>query len=79
MKANIEVSSREEATAIKHGLEDPAMRAIVVVTGALSGLSERARTRVLNFVLDNYRERETQPQEPQSETAPKTDGQHASG
>jgi len=57
MKANIEVRSRDEASAIKTGLEDPAIRAFVVVMGVLMTLpSDRARKRVLTYVEDRFRE-----------------------
>jgi hypothetical protein len=57
MKATIEVSDRKEADAIRAGLEDPAVRAFVVIMGALLTLpSERARKRVLQYVLDYFDE-----------------------
>lgn len=58
MKASIEVENRNEADAIRTGLEDPATRAFVVVMGALATLpSDRARKRVLQYVTDYFHER----------------------
>jgi hypothetical protein len=58
MKAAIDVSDRKEAEAIRAGLNDPAVRAFVVVMGALSALpSDRTRQRVLDFVRDHFEER----------------------
>ena len=57
MKATIDVSDRKEAEAIRAGLADPAVRAFVIVMGALSALpSDRARQRVLGFVRDHFEE-----------------------
>lgn len=58
MKANIEVSDRKEADAIRTGLDDPAVRAFVVVMGILLPLSERARRRVLTYVTDRLDEQD---------------------
>jgi hypothetical protein len=53
MKATIEVSDRKEADTIRSGLADPAVRAFVIVMGALQNLpTERARRRVLTYVQD---------------------------
>jgi len=53
MKANIDVKDRREADAIRAGLEDPVMRAQVIITGVLRSLpSDRARKRVITFVSD---------------------------
>jgi hypothetical protein len=57
MKATIEVADRKEADAIRVGLEDPTVRACVVVMGALATLPIRARMRVLEFVRDHFDER----------------------
>jgi hypothetical protein len=55
MKATIEVKDRKEADAIRDGLEDPAVRAFVVIMGALAALpSDRARTRVMTYVTDYF-------------------------
>jgi hypothetical protein len=51
MKATIEVADRKEADAIRVGLEDPTVRACVVVMGALATLPIRARMRVLECVI----------------------------
>ena len=73
MKAWIEVKDRKEAESIRRGLEDPAVRAFVVVTGALSTLpTDRARLRCLNHVADLLDEKATAkpaPAEPAAITA----------
>ena len=57
MKANIEVTDRREADAIKRALEDTAVRAFVVVMGTLKMLpTDRARRRVLQYVSDRLDE-----------------------
>jgi hypothetical protein len=57
MKALIEVKDRKEGDAIRAGLEDPSVRAFVVVMGALKMLpTDRARRRVLQFVVDKLEE-----------------------
>jgi hypothetical protein len=60
MKATIEVKDRKEAGYIRAALDDPAMRAQVVMVGALSSLpSDRARKRVLQYVIDYFEENPT--------------------
>jgi hypothetical protein len=62
MKATIEVSDRKEAEQIRTGLADPTVRAFVVVMGALNSLpSERAKARVLNYVMDYFKDRDDAP------------------
>lgn len=57
MKANIEVANRKEANAIRAGLDDPSVRAFVIVMGILLTLpSQRARVRVLTYVRDRLEE-----------------------
>jgi hypothetical protein len=57
MKANIEVKDRREADAIRSGLEDPFLRALVIVTGVLNELSsDRTRKRVLEYMRDKLDE-----------------------
>jgi hypothetical protein len=57
MKAKIEVDNRHEAAAIRSGLDDPAVRASVIVMGSLNALpSDRARKRVLQYVIDYFDE-----------------------
>lgn len=57
MKAAIEVKSRKEADDLRRGLEDPAVRAFVVVMGVLLALpNDRARQRVLQYVRDKLEE-----------------------
>lgn len=59
MKANIEVKDRREADAIKAGLEDPVMRAMVIIIGTLKALpTKRAQARVLQYVSDRLEEEE---------------------
>jgi hypothetical protein len=59
MKMTLEVKDRKEADAIRTGMEDPAVRAFVLVMGALKALpSDRARERVLRFVTDTLDERD---------------------
>jgi hypothetical protein len=57
VKATIEVADRKEGDAIRAGLEDPTVRACVIVMGALATLPIRARIRVLEFVRDHFDER----------------------
>lgn len=53
MKATIEVKDRKEGENIRAGLEDPAVRAFVVIMGVLKALpTDRSRARVLNYVND---------------------------
>jgi hypothetical protein len=57
MKANIEVANRKEADALRAGLEDPAVRAFVLIIGVLKALpTDRARQRVLQYVTDRLDE-----------------------
>lgn len=60
MRAGIDVESREEADLIRKGLEDPAVRALVKVMGALAALpSDRARRRVMTHVVDYLEEEQS--------------------
>lgn len=56
MKATVEVADRKEADAVRAGLDDPAVRAFVIIVGALAGLSPRARARTLQYVTDKLDE-----------------------
>lgn len=56
MKANINVTSRQEADAIRTGLEDPAVRAFVTIMGILKPMTKRAQARVLQYVTDRLAE-----------------------
>ncbi len=57
MKATVEVKDRAEAAHIREALDDPAIRAFVITVGALKALpSDRARKRVLQFVMDKLDE-----------------------
>lgn len=59
MKATITVKDRKEADAIRAALDDPVVRAQVVVVGTLKSLpSDRARQRVLAFVQDSLDEQQ---------------------
>lgn len=58
MKATIEVKDRKEAEQIRQGLEDPVVRALVCIMGALNALpSDRSRVRVLTYVNDLMNEK----------------------
>lgn len=61
MKASIEVSDRKEAELIRAGLADPQTRALVKVIGALSGLTDRAKRRVLEYTRDRLDEQSEAP------------------
>jgi hypothetical protein len=57
MKTKIEVQTRREGEQIRRALEDPQVRAFVLVMGTLRALpSDRARERVLRFVDDKLAE-----------------------
>lgn len=56
MKATVEVSDKREASAIRTGLEDPAVRAFVVIVGVLKPLTSRTRARVMQYVTDKLDE-----------------------
>ena len=56
MKASIEVTDRREAEAIRTGLEDPTVRAFVIIMGLLLPLPQRSRKRVLEYVTDRLDE-----------------------
>lgn len=58
MKATVEVADRKEADAVRAGLEDPAVRAFVVITGLLLPMTQRQRKRVLQYVTDKLNEDE---------------------
>ncbi|HMF27591.1 MAG TPA: hypothetical protein VKE42_02400 [Candidatus Cybelea sp.] len=64
MKATIEVKDRKEADAIRIGLDDPTIRAFVVMMGVLKELpSDRARKRVLQYIADYFEENPTSRKE----------------
>jgi hypothetical protein len=57
MKISIEVKDRREAEAMRRGLDDPAVRAFVLVMGVLQALpTKRAQRRVLQYVADRIEE-----------------------
>jgi hypothetical protein len=61
MKMTLEVKDRKEADAIRTGMEDPSVKAFVMVMGALASLpSDRMRARVLTFVSDTLDEQNGQ-------------------
>lgn len=62
MKTSIEVTNRHEGDDIRRGLNDPQVRAFVIVVGALAQLpSDRARARVLSYVQDKLAEDGARP------------------
>ena len=56
MKATVEVKDRREAEALRTGLDDPAVRAFVMVAGLLLPLTPRSRARVMSYVADKLDE-----------------------
>lgn len=57
MKVAVEVKDRKEADAVRLAMEDPAMRAFVVVVGTLMSLpTDKARQRVMSYVEDHLRD-----------------------
>lgn len=56
MKATVEVKDRREAEAVRVGLEDPAVRAFVIIMGVLLPLTSRQRARVMQYVTDKLDE-----------------------
>ena len=57
MKTRIDVRNKQEGRQIRCALDDPQVRAFVLVMGALIPLgSDRARERVLRFVADRAEE-----------------------
>jgi len=50
MKRSIEVQSQAEGDALVRSMQDPVMRAVIVVGGALADLAPSARRAVLGFV-----------------------------
>ena len=56
MKATIDVESRSEGERLRQGLEDPSVRAFVQIIGVLKPMSERARARVMQYVVDKLDE-----------------------
>lgn len=72
MKASIEVKDRKEAESIRKALDDPAVRAFVVIMGVLLTLpSQRARKRVLQYVEDKFAEDDESAAEVRIEVGPK--------
>jgi hypothetical protein len=57
VKTTIPVANRKEGDLLRAGLDDPAVRAFVQVMAVLNSLpSDRARQRVLTFVVDKLEE-----------------------
>ena len=52
MKITIDVKNRSEADAIRTALDEPDIRAFVIVAGTLRPLTPRGRRRVLEYVVD---------------------------
>lgn len=52
MKIEVECQNKEERRAIEAALADPAVRAYVLTVGLLIPLSQRARQRVINYLVD---------------------------
>jgi hypothetical protein len=59
MKVSIEVKNRDEGNLLKAALDDPVVRALALVMGALSTLpTDRAKRRALAYVQDRLQEDE---------------------
>lgn len=59
MRTPIEVTNRREAAALRRALADPTVRAFVLIMGELLALpTDRARRRVLTYVMDKATELE---------------------
>jgi|KBSSwiStaDraftv2_1062776.scaffolds.fasta_scaffold7877485_1 hypothetical protein len=56
MKTTIEVKDRKEGDAIKRAMDDPEIRAFVVITGVLLPFSLPTRRRMLDFVAGHFKE-----------------------
>jgi hypothetical protein len=52
VKATVEVQNRHEADAVKAALGDPAIKAFVVMIGALQTLQADEKARCLGYVKD---------------------------
>lgn len=62
MKTLIDVKNRKEGDTIRVALDDPAVRAFVLIVGTLKELpTDRARIRVLEFVKDKLDEEANAP------------------
>lgn len=65
MTARIDVTNRKEAENIRRGLARPDVRAFVITMGILEALpSDRARERVLRFVVDKFDEEQADVVQP---------------
>lgn len=59
MRTPIEVTNRREAAALHRAMADPTVRAFVLIMGELLALpTDRARRRVLTYVMDKATELE---------------------
>jgi O-methyltransferase involved in polyketide biosynthesis len=56
MKTTIEVKDRKEGDAIKRAMDDPEIRAFVVISGVLLPFSRSTQQRVLDFVAGHFKE-----------------------
>lgn len=61
MKAAIEVGDRREGSAIKAALEDPVLRATVIICGLLLPLDKKERGRVMQYVNDKLKDEGAAP------------------
>jgi O-methyltransferase involved in polyketide biosynthesis len=52
MNVSIPVKDKKEGEVIRRGLEDPEVRAMVVISGVMADLPQDAQARVLRFVQD---------------------------
>jgi hypothetical protein len=53
MKVSVQANNKDEARAIQVGMNDPAVRAFVIICGLLEQLpTQRARNRVLQYAND---------------------------
>jgi hypothetical protein len=59
MRTAIIVKNRSEAEAIKAALDEPDIRAFVIIAGTLRPLTPRGRKRVLDYVADLSSDPET--------------------
>jgi general stress protein 26 len=56
-KITVEIDDVKDAEAIHRALQDPAVRAFVIIMGTLSTLkSQREKERVLTYVKDHFEE-----------------------
>jgi len=56
MKTTIEVKDKKEGDAIKRAMDDPEIRAFVVISGVLLPFSVPTRKRMMAFVAGHFEE-----------------------